>query len=86
MEYSFHDLSMHFFKYIKEICQICCLCNKPGKTTISMLMSMQLNYAAANALLFIRHDELVALAVDVDDFHLFVFLQMFTEFGDIHVH
>ena len=51
-----------------------------------MLMSVQPNYAAGNALLFIRHDKLVALAVDVDDFHLFVFLQMFTEFGDIHVH
>ena len=31
-------------------------------------------------------DELVALTVDIDDFHLFVHAQVLTQLGDVHVH
>ena len=37
-------------------------------------------------LIHIRHDELVALAVNIDDLNLRIFLQMLAELGDIHIH
>ena len=39
-----------------------------------------------SALLFLGSDELVALAVDIDDFNLVVILQVLTQLGDIHIH
>lgn len=36
--------------------------------------------------LFHWHDELVALAVDIDDLNLWIVLEMLAEFGDIHIH
>ncbi len=37
-------------------------------------------------LLLFRRNELIALAVDIDDLYLVVFLQMLAQLGDIHVH
>lgn len=46
-----------------------------------------MNKAERSALLFfLWDDELVALAVDVDDFYLIIGLQMLTQLCDVNIH
>ena len=43
-------------------------------------------YEREKGLILFRRDELVALAVNIDNLNLRIVLQMLTQFGDIHIH
>ena len=49
-------------------------------------MNISANPPYCFILLFIGSNQLVALAVDIDNLNLRVFLQVLTQLGDIHIH